>query len=345
MNSFLHRARMRRRIALSLCLIVGWAGTFAAETPGADAITVRVDATNTGQKLLQVSERIPAAPGPMQLLFPRWLPGFHGSYGDVTQIAGLEIEAAGKRSPWLRDPANPFAFVVDVPMGATAIDLRHQSLPAPQSQPYRSPWSKEMLGLQWHGVVLYPAGRPAAEIAMQPSVKLPAGWRLGSALRVRAERDGWVDFDPVSLETLVDSPVYAGLHYRRIELDTAGTPLPATLHLFGDRLGRLQGSEAQIDAHRNLLRQATAVFGSRPWQHDDLLIATGEGLPETALEHQESSENVYVSDYFKDWPTAARRRDVAAHESRTPGTGSTPPGRPVGGGLQHPDAEQPAVGL
>jgi predicted metalloprotease with PDZ domain len=118
----------------------------------------------------------------------------------------------------------------------------------------------------------------------------------------------------VSLETLVDSPVYAGRHYRRVELDPPGTPRPVTLHIFGDSPERLLASEAQIDAHRRLVQQALALFGSRPWRHYDLLLAIGDGLPETALEHHESSENVYTSDYFKDWASAARRRDDLAHE-------------------------------
>jgi len=184
MPACLHVPRALRAVALAgiAALAIG-GGAAAADVPGGQAIAIRVDVSDTAHKIMQISERIPAPPGPLRLLFPRWLPGFHGPYGDVTQIAGLRIGAAGQRLAWKRDPADPLAFVVDVPSGASAVDLSYQSLPAPESQPYRAPWSAEALGLQWHSVVLYPAGRPAADIAMQASVKLPAGWRHGSALR------------------------------------------------------------------------------------------------------------------------------------------------------------------
>lgn len=302
---------LRRFAALVMCWLVG-AGAIAADAVA--PIELRVDATDEAQQVLRVSERIPATAGPMRLLFPRWLPGFHGPYGDVTQLAGLEVRAAGQRLPWRRDPLDPHAFVIDVPASAPVVELSFQSLTASESQPYRPPWARLLLGLQWHAMVLYPAGRPVAEIVVQPSVRLPAGWHHGSALRVRSERDGWLSFEPVSLETLVDSPLYAGLHHRRLELDPPGTAQPVVLQLFGDSTERLQPSEAQIEAHRALVRQATALFGARPWRHYDLLIATGEGLPSTALEHRESSENVYPTDYFKDWAGAIRSRDDVAHE-------------------------------
>ena len=38
------------------------------------------------------------------------------------------------------------------------------------------------------------------------------------------------------------------------------------------------------------------------------------GLSPTALEHHESSENVYATDFFKDWAGASRSRDDLAHE-------------------------------
>lgn len=210
--------------ACVLLWLISAAGAVAADP--AAPIEVRVDATNEAQQVLQVSERIPATAGPMRLLFPRWLPGFHGPYGDVSQIAGLEVRAAGQRLPWRRDPLDTHAFLIDVPVNVPKVDLSFQSLRAPESQPYRAPWATQLLGLQWHAAVLYPAGRPVAEIQVQPSIRLPAGWQQGSALRVRAERDGWLAFEPVSLETLVDSPVYAGRNYRRLELDPPGTAQP-----------------------------------------------------------------------------------------------------------------------
>lgn len=294
-------------------LLVGAAPCAGAEPTGSP-MTVKVQATNLGQKLFQVNESIPAAPGPLRLLFPRWLPGFHGPWGAVAQMSGLMVSAGGRPIPWRRDPADPFAFEVQVPPGASSVDLSFQSMPAGETNPYPPPQSKTVLGLAWHGAVLYPAGKPAADIPVRASLKLPTGWQHGSALRVQTERDGWLNFEPVSLETLVDSPVFAGQHYRRIDLDPTGTPNPVVMHIFADRPERLAANDAQVDAHRAIFRQAAAMLGSRPWRHYDLLLAIGDDLPETALEHHESSENAYSTDYFKDWESASRRRDDLPHE-------------------------------
>jgi predicted metalloprotease with PDZ domain len=283
-------------------------------TAHAANIEIRVDATNEAQRFLQVHERITVPPGPLRLWFPRWLPGTHGPYGDVSRIAGLKVQAGKQPLNWQRDPADPFAFLIEVPTGASEIELDYQSLPVSASQPVHAGWTSKFINVQWHAVLLYPAGKPVAQISTQASLKLPAGWSHGSALRGKAARDGWIEFEPESLEALVDSPVFAGRHYRRIELDPPGTPQPVVMHVIADLPERLQASDAQIEAHKALVRQGVALFGVRPWRHYDLLLAIGDGLPRTALEHHESSENIYKTEYFKDWESASRLRDDVPHE-------------------------------
>ena len=279
----------------------------------AGPMAVDVDASNVGQWIYQVRQTIPAAPGPLRLHYPRWLPGFHGPHGDTTQIAGLMVQAGGQPLPWQRPAGELQAFDVVVPAGARAIEVSFQWLGAPKVVMYAPPMTRDALGLQWHAVVLYPAGYAASAIEVRPRLKLPAGWRWGSALRARGERDGWTEFEPVSLETLVDSPVYAGPRYQRIDLDPPGAARPVTLHVIDDAASRAATPE-QIDAHRRLVVQLDRLFGSRPWQHYDLLLVNAKGVPDTALEHHESSENGYPGNYFDDWATASRRRDDLPHE-------------------------------
>ena len=66
----------------------------------------------------------------------------------------------------------------------------------------------EMLNLQWDAVALYPAGYYSRQIMVQASVKLPAGWKFGTALEP-APGSG-ANFKPVPFNTLVDSPMFAG---------------------------------------------------------------------------------------------------------------------------------------
>lgn len=302
---------------LLLSLLLGLLTLLARAAPAGPAMTLRVDASNTGQWIVNVHAAIPAAPGRLRLLYPRFLPGHHGPEGDVQQIAGLCFYAGGKRLAWQRAADDLHAFEVDVPEGASVVSLNFQWLGVGKATtpPLQA---RDVLALPWTSLVLYPAGRALADLPVNASVKLPAGWQWGSALRGRdgtpAQGEGWVEFQTESLETLLDSPVYAGAHYRRVELDPPGTPRPATLHLFGSGPEKIRLSEEQIAAHRRIFQQAEALFGSRPWRHYDLLIANGTDYPHVALEHHESSENAFGGDYFDDWAAASRVRDDVAHE-------------------------------
>ena len=304
------------RLALLATLAaLGHRVALAADNP---PMTVGVDATNTAQWIFQVHATIPAAPGPLRLLYPRWLPGYHGPAGDVAQLAGLSVQAGGQRLPWTRAADELHGFDVLVPPGAQAVEVRYQWLGPTKDSQAPALQSRDALGLTWPTLLLYPAGRSLTDIAVNTRVKLPAGWAWGGALRAQAAAapgaDGWIEFQTETLETLLDSPVYAGVNYRRVELDPPGAAQPAVLHLFRARDATQAPKEEQIEAHRRLLQQAEALFGFRPWRHYDLLLADGKGFGHIALEHHESSENVYDGGYLEDWATAGRRREILAHE-------------------------------
>lgn len=287
------------------------------DTTPQPAMTVRVDATNTAQWIFQVHATIPAAPGPLRLLYPRWIPGHHGPTGDVAQLAGLTVRVGGKRLLWTRATDDLQGFDVQVPAGVHAVDVHYQWLGPTRNSLAPALLSRDAFALIWPTLLLYPAGRQLDQIEVESRVKLPAGWSWGSALRAHAAApagEGWVEFQTETLETLLDSPLYAGVNYRRMELDPPGTARPAVLHLFRSREATVAPKDEQIEAHRRLVQQAEALFGFRPWRHYDLLLADGKGFGHIALEHHESSENAYDGDYFDDWAAASRSRDDVAHE-------------------------------
>src|SRR5439155_562518 len=55
-------------------------------------------------------------------------------------------------------------------------------------------------------------------------LRLPPGWKFGTALPVAQDRGEVVDFLPVTLTRLVDSPVLAGAYFRRIPLTPGAVP-------------------------------------------------------------------------------------------------------------------------
>lgn len=284
------------------------------DQPYIGTVRLQVDATDLDHRILRVKEQMPVRPGALTLFFPRFLPGTHGPTGEVDRLAGLEITAGGKPVPWHRDTIDPYAFVVDVPRGVNELALEFQFLSALSRAGGRIVVTREMANVQWNSVLLYPAGHYDSAITFQASLRLPDGWKQASALPVASQDGAVVSYRPVSLETLVDSPVYAGANVRRIELDPPGTARPVALNLVADDPSQLEASETQIQAHRNLVVQADRLFGARHYAHYDFLLAISDRLSRIGLEHHESSENGVSPAYFKDWARRPGPRDLLPHE-------------------------------
>ena len=283
------------------------------DTAWVGAIRLDVDATDLDHKVLRVHETIPARPGRLTLLYPQWIPGNHAPTNELKRLAGLQITAAGKRLDWVRNPDDFHALTVDVPAGVAAIDLAFQQV-LPQEPSGSDPFlGRSLLDVQWQGSVLYPAGHYAARIEVDPSLKLPAGWRYGTALRAASTSGDDVHFERVSLETLVDSPVFAGKHFKRFDLDP-GAARPVFLDVVADDATALDAKDEQIEAHRNLVRQADRLFGARHFAHYDLLLSIGDVDYDLGLEHHQSSENSVKTGYFKDWDKTSFQRYVVPHE-------------------------------
>jgi predicted metalloprotease with PDZ domain len=293
---------------------------FPAPTPEprdvryAGVIALDVDASDVTRGIFRVRERVPvAAAGPLTLLYPQWLPGKHAPRGAINLLSGIEIRANGALLPWRRDPVNVFAFHVDVPAGASALDLTFQFVSPTQTNQGRIAVTREMLNLQWEVALLYPAGHYASQIRLLPTLTLPAGWSFATALDGASTTGDRTRFAETDLETLVDSPLFAGKHYRRVDLDP-GAARPVRLNLFADRPDLLEATDEQLEAHRRLIQQAYRVFGSQHYDHYDFLLALSDRMGGIGLEHHRSSENGVDGGYFTDWNRAASERDLLPHE-------------------------------
>lgn len=284
------------------------------DTPYPGVIRLNVDATDLERRIFRVRETIPvAAPGPLTLLYPEWLPGKHAPRGAIKDLAGLTITANGQRLEWRRDPVDVYAFHIDVPEGATEVQLDFQFLSPTDPDQGRIVVTPEMLNLQWEQVALYPAGHFTRQITIQPTIRLPAGWSYGVALETAASTDGATTFKPVSFETLVDSPMFAGRWFKRVDLDPGGRSR-VSLNIVADAPENLAATDEQIAQHRNLVRQADRLYGARHYDHYDFLLALTERMGGIGLEHHRSSENGVPPGYFTDWGKMAPRRDLLPHE-------------------------------
>ena len=170
-----------------------------------------------------------------------------------------------------------YAFHVDVPQGVSGIDVDYQYLSG-RTEAQGIEITGKMLDLSWNEVVLYPAGHYSRQITYAPSVKLPQGWQFGTAhwRRIRNPAST-TTFKPTTLNTLVDSPIYAGLYFKRVDLDP-GARTPVHLDLFGDAPKDIEMTPQQLHQHRNLVAQAYKLFDSHHYDHYDFLFSLSDQL-------------------------------------------------------------------
>jgi len=285
-----------------------------ADTPYPGVLKLQVDATDLDHRIFRVREEIPATPGALTLLYPQWLPGNHAPRGPIDKFAGLVIRANGKTLAWRRDPENVYAFHVDVPDGVNAIEAEFQFLSPLDGGQGRVVMTPEMLNLQWNTVALYPAGHNASQVQVAASVTLPAGWEFATALeRDGTSSDGKASFKPVDFATLVDSPMFAGRYFKRVDLDP-GAKVPVHLNIVADEAKYLEIKPEQLKVHQQLVKQAYKLYGSQHYDHYDFLFALSNKLSGIGLEHHRSSENGVAPEYFTDWNKQAGERDLLPHE-------------------------------
>lgn len=303
---------MNRKIAVALLGIGIMTGSGMARAESLPVIRLAVDATDVDRAILWAEETIAVAPGvTVRLRFPKWLPGAHGPIGPVSRLAGLTFTAGGKVIPWRRDSLDGYTFLIDVPPGVDRLNARFQFLSAVQPSEGRVQMTPAMLLLEWNQVSLYPADLPTNAIAIQASVKVPSGWQTATALEREGSGspDGEIHFKPVSYETLIDSPLLAGRHFRREDLGHG-----VALNMVADRVEELAMTPAQLVPHRELVNQALHLFGPRHFDHYDFLMGISDRLGRVGLEHHRSSEDVTGLGYFKDWATKGSARELLPHE-------------------------------
>ena len=130
-----------------------------------------------------------------------------------------------------------FAFHVDVPSGVNSLDLSYDYVsPADSNSSREAPSSTAKLAvLNWYMVTLYPLGQEPADLIYVATLRLPQGWKYGTALPVAKESAGFIEFAPAPLATVIDSPVLAGLYLRHIDLSPGQTPAH-TVHVAAEAL-------------------------------------------------------------------------------------------------------------
>ncbi len=282
-----------------------------ADIPYPGTISLMVDLTNINDRIVNVQETIPVKPGTITLLYPEWLPGTHSPSNPVGNMAGLVVMANGKRIEWVRDRVKMHAFHLDVPQGATALEVNFQYLAA--MSPKQSRISSKFADLTWNSVLFYPAGYFSRRIQFAPSLRLPDGWKFATALETQSQDGSLIHFKDTTLNTLIDSPLYAGVNFKRVDL-SSGPDNPVYLDIFADKPADLEITPEELQYHKNLVIQAQKLFNSHHYDHYDFLFSVSDTVSGKGLEHHQSSEDGARANYFTDWAAGVGGRALLPHE-------------------------------
>jgi len=314
----------------------------AAKPPG--TIKLAVDASQAPRKIFHSTMTFPVTPGPLTLLYPKWIPGEHMPSGPIQDNVGLKFSAGGQTLAWRRDDVDMNSYHVTIPAGANQLEV---------SMDYTSPVAGEggftngasatdkLTVISWNQLLLYPAGFTSDQLTYQASLTLPQGWRFGTALRQSAASGQEITFQPATLTTLVDSPVITGQYYRSIPLSPQGEQRPAELDVAADSAAAIDVPEDLQTKMRNLVAEAGALFGARHYRTYHFLLSLSEHVAHFGLEHHESndsrtSERALIDDNLR----RVAFGDLLSHEYSHSWNGKYR--RPVG--LSTPDYAQPMKG-
>jgi predicted metalloprotease with PDZ domain len=144
--------------------------------------------------------------------------------------------------------------------------------------------------LNFNQLLLSPQGVQPDSLQYEVTLKVPNGWRYGTALPIRREAGNEIEFQPASMTTLIDSPLSAGAHYKTFDL---GTEQGAAhyLHIAADSDRALQIPNEVLGQYKNLVKEAGALFGAHHYRSYHFLYTLSDHVAHFGLEHHESSDD------------------------------------------------------
>jgi predicted metalloprotease with PDZ domain len=255
-------------------------------------IQIHVDASDAPRRLVHATLQFPVKPGPMSLLYPKWIPGEHGPTGPIEDLAGVRITANGKPVPWHRDDINVYEFHLEVPQDVSTLDVALDFISPPETGGFSSGGSttSQLAVLSWNQFLLYPKDISTDRLQYKATLKVPAGWRYGTALPIDRESGNEIEFKASSLTTLIDSPVQTGANFKTVDL-SPGSAVPHYLHIAADSERAIRITDEEVKHYRNLVNEANTLFGAHHYRDYHFLLTLSDHVAHFGLEHHESSDD------------------------------------------------------
>jgi predicted metalloprotease with PDZ domain len=316
-------------------LLVGATLTQAQQTP----IQITADLSDAPRKLYHAELDLPVSAGPLTLTTPQWIPGTHMPAGPAQDITGVVFTVNGQPLTWRRDDVDLYQFHLTIPPGVTTL---HAHLDCIVTQRV----TQKLAVLEWEKLLLYPAHPPVREIPIQPSLIVPAGWGIGTALTPIGSgpypvpaAGATTHFAAISIEQLQDSPVITGQYFHEFPL----VPEISPKHYLDVVSDAPEDSNLRVPVLAeiaNLVREADKMYASHHYNHYHFLLTISDLAGFEGLEHGQSSDNGVGEKDFSDPSRQIAVSDLLSHEFTHSWNGKYR--RPVG--LYQPDFATPQQG-
>jgi predicted metalloprotease with PDZ domain len=312
------------------------AGLFAASPlvaqPQKSPIQITADLTDAPRKLYHAEVDLPVTAGPLTLTTPQWIPGNHRPTGPVDDITGVVFTVDGKPLPWRRDDVDLYQFHLTIPKGVTTLHAHLDCIVTARV-------TQKMAVLEWEKLLLYPAKTPVRDIPIQPSLKVPAGWGVGTALTPTGgaawpvpAANSTTQFAVTNVEQLEDSPIITGQYFHEFALAPEVSP-KHYIDVVSDEPEDSNLRPSTLAEIGNLVREADALYKSHHYNQYHFLLTLSDVAGGEGLEHGQSSDNGIGEKGYADDAHQLGESDLLAHEFTHSWNGKYR--RPVG--LYQPD--------
>jgi len=313
-----------------VCLLL--AVPASAQTPNTP-IQITADLSDAPRKLYHAEVDLPVTAGPLALTTPKWIPGTHQPFGPASSITGVVFTANGRPLEWRRDDVDLYQFHVTVPDRVTILHAHLDCIVTTNI-------TQKMALLDWETIMLYPANTPVRGILIQPSLIVPAGWSVGTALSPVAggayplpAPGSTTHFEVTNVEQLEDSPVLTGQYFHEFALAQEVSP-KHFIDVTSDSPEASKLSPPVLAGIENLVRAADALYRSHHYNQYHFLVAVSDAIgSDVTLEHGQSSEYGVPEKFFSDEGYLLIGADLLPHEFSHSWNGKYR--RPVG--LYQPD--------
>src|SRR5665213_648910 len=329
------RFRLPALLPVALLIAVAASSLHAQKTP----IRITADLTDAPRKLYHAEVDLPVSAGPLTLTTPQWIPGNHRPTGPADDITGVIFTVDGKPISWRRDDVDLYQFHLTIPKGVTTLHAHLDCIVTARV-------TQKMAVLGWEKLLLYPAHTPVRDIPIQPSLKVPAGWGVGTALTPTGSGPYPVpaagtttQFAVTNVEQLEDSPIIAGQYFHEFALAPTITP-KHYIDVVSDAPDDSDLRPATLAEIANLVREADALYASHHYNVYHFLLTLSDVAGGEGLEHGQSSDNGVGEKGFADDAHQLAESDLLSHEFTHSWNGKYR--RPVG--LYQPDFATPQQG-